>query len=78
MSSRYFDVSLKNGLWRKIWIRDIKGILIMLKGNNPKNGAKEEIPRIEPLTSRFPHSDLDHYKTVYCTYAYHYVLLRGI
>jgi hypothetical protein len=46
-------------MWRKIWIRNIEGILMMLKGNILKNEAKEELPRIEPLTSRFPHSDLD-------------------
>jgi hypothetical protein len=46
-------------MWRKIWIRDFEGNLMMLKGNIPKNGAKKELPRIEPLTSRFPHSDLD-------------------
>jgi hypothetical protein len=69
-----------------------EGISMMLKVNIPKNGAKEELPRIEPLTSRFPHSDLDldffarklqikvykYCKTVYCTYAYHYVLLNNI
>jgi hypothetical protein len=57
--------------------------------NNPKNGAKEELPRIEPLTSRFPLSDLDldfftrkiqskvhkHCKTVNSAFAYHYILL---
>jgi hypothetical protein len=59
MYSRYSDLILKNGMWRKTWIRDIEGILMMLKGNILKNGAKEELPRIEPLTSRFPHSDLD-------------------
>jgi hypothetical protein len=53
MCSRYFDVSLKNGMWRKIWIRDNEGILMMLKGNTPKNEAKEEPPRIELLTSHF-------------------------
>jgi hypothetical protein len=65
---------------------------MMLKGNIPKNGAKEELPRIEPLTSRFPHSDLDldflaqkfqikeykHCKTAYCAYTYHYILLQDI
>jgi hypothetical protein len=59
MYSRYSDVSLKNVIWRKIWIRDMEGILMMLKGNIPKNGSKEDFLRIEPLTSRFPHSDLD-------------------
>jgi hypothetical protein len=57
-----------------------------------KNGAKEELPRIEPLTSRFPHSDLDldflarkfqikvhkHCKTVPCAYSYHYILLKTL
>jgi hypothetical protein len=46
-------------MWRKICIRNIEGILMMLKSNIPKNGAKEEFPRIGPLTSRFPPSDLD-------------------
>jgi hypothetical protein len=46
-------------MWRKIWIRDIEVILMMLKSNIPKNEAKENFPRIEALTSRFPHSDLD-------------------
>jgi hypothetical protein len=92
MYTRYSDVSLKNGMWRKIWIREIEGILMMLKGNIPKNGAKEEVPRIEPLTSRFPHSNLDldffarkfqikvhiHCKMVYCVYAYQYILIRTI
>jgi hypothetical protein len=64
---------------------------MMLKGNIPKNGAREELPRIEILTSRFPHSDLDlaflrpkipnkMYKPcrpVHCAYAYHYILLFG-
>jgi hypothetical protein len=31
----------------------------MLKGNIPENRAKEELPKIEPLTSRFTHIDLD-------------------
>jgi hypothetical protein len=31
MYSRYSDVSLKNDMWRKIWIRDIEGIWMMLK-----------------------------------------------
>jgi hypothetical protein len=44
---------------------------------------------MEPLTSRFPHSDLDldffarkfqikvhkHCKAIYCAYSYHYILL---
>jgi hypothetical protein len=30
-------------------------------GNIPKNGAKEDPPRIEPLTSRFPLNDLELY-----------------
>jgi hypothetical protein len=61
----------------------------MLKNNIPKNGAKEDHPRIEPLTSRFPHSDLDldflnrkfqirvqkHCKTIQCFYSYRYILL---
>jgi hypothetical protein len=46
-------------MWRKIWIRDIEGILRILKGNIPKNEAKEKLSRIEPLTSCFPLSDLD-------------------
>jgi hypothetical protein len=50
---------MNNGTWREIWIRDIEGILMVLKGNIPKNGAKEYLPRIELLTSRFPHSNLD-------------------
>jgi hypothetical protein len=92
MYSRYSDVSMKNDTWRKICIRDIEGILMILKkGNIPKNEAKEELPRIEPLTSRFPHSDLDldfftrksqikiykHCKTAPCVYAYHYILLAN-
>jgi hypothetical protein len=62
---------------------------MMLKGNLPEIRAKEELPRIEPLMSRFPHSNLDldfyarklqirvykHCTTVYCAYEYHYVLL---
>jgi hypothetical protein len=48
---------LKNVLWRKIWIRDIEGFLMMLKGNTPKNRAKEDLPNIKPLTSRFPLTD---------------------
>jgi hypothetical protein len=89
MYSRYSDVSLKDSMWRKICIHYIERISMMLKRNIPKNGAKEELPRIGPLTSRFPHSDLDlnffarkfqievhkHCKTVYCAYAYHYILL---
>jgi hypothetical protein len=85
MYSRYSDASLKYGMWRKILIRDIEGTLMMIKYNTPKNGAKEDLPRIEPLTSRFPHSDLDldffarnfqievhkHCKPVPCAYAYH-------
>jgi hypothetical protein len=76
-------------MWRKICICDIEGILMNLKGNIPKNGKKEELPRIEPPTSRFPHSyfDLDffarkfqikvhkHCKTVHYPYAYHYSLI---
>jgi hypothetical protein len=48
-------------MWRKIWIRDIKGILMMskIKWYYPEKWSKEEIPRIEPLTSRFLHRDLD-------------------
>jgi hypothetical protein len=38
MYSRYSDVSLKNVIWRKIWIRDIEGILMMLI-KNPENEA---------------------------------------
>jgi hypothetical protein len=56
MNSRYFDVSLKNGMWREIWICDITRILMIQKGNISKN---EEIPRIATLTSRFHHSDLE-------------------
>jgi hypothetical protein len=73
-------------MWRKIWICDIEGILMMLKGNIPKNEAKENYLRIKPLISRFPHSNLDldffgpkfqikvhkHCETVHCAYAYHY------
>jgi hypothetical protein len=76
-------------MWRKIWIRDIEGILIILKGNTPKIRAKEYLPRIKPLTSCFPHSNLEldfftrkfqikvynHYKTVHCAYAYQYILV---
>jgi hypothetical protein len=57
---------------------------MMLKRNNPKNAAKEELRRIESLTSRFILSDLDlhflsqkfqsklhkHCKTVHRAYAY--------
>jgi hypothetical protein len=59
MYSRYSEVSLKNDMLRKIWIRDIEGILMMSKINIPKNEAREELLRIEPLTSRFSLSDLD-------------------
>jgi hypothetical protein len=59
MYSRYSNVSLKNGMWCKIWILDNEGISMMSKINIPENGVKEELPRIEPLASRFPHSDLD-------------------
>jgi hypothetical protein len=53
---------MKNGTWLKIRIRDIERIMMMLKSNLPENRAKEKVlPRIEPLTSRFPHSDLDLY-----------------
>jgi hypothetical protein len=41
-------------MWRKIWIRDIEGILMMLKGNIFKNAEKEELPRIEPPDLTFP------------------------
>jgi hypothetical protein len=89
MSSRYSDVSLKNDIMREIWIHNIEGILMMLKSNIPKNGAKEQLPRIEPLTSRFPLSDLDLHIfapkfpikvhknciTVHCAYAYYHILL---
>jgi hypothetical protein len=89
MYSRYSDIGLKNDIQRKIWIRDIEGISMMLKGNIPKSEVKEVLPRIDPLISRFPHSDLDpdfiapkfqikvhkHCKAVYCAYAYHYILL---
>jgi hypothetical protein len=50
---------MKNVMWRKIWICDIEEILMMFKGYLPENRAKEELQRIEPLTSRFPHSNLD-------------------
>jgi hypothetical protein len=46
-------------MWRKIWIRDIEGILMMLKNSIPKNEAKENFPRVDPLTSRFLLSELD-------------------
>jgi hypothetical protein len=36
-----------------------KGILMMLERQPPGNSAKKELPRIEHLTSRFSHSDLD-------------------
>jgi hypothetical protein len=75
-------------MWRKIWIRDIEGILMMLKRKFLEKRAREELPKIEPLTSRFPHSDLGldffirkfqikvykHSKMVPCASAYHYVL----
>jgi hypothetical protein len=62
---------------------------MMLKSNIPKNEAKEELRRIEPLTLRFTLSnlDLDYFtrgfqikqhkncKTVHYAYAYHYILL---
>jgi hypothetical protein len=41
MYSRYSDVSLKNEMWRKIWIRDIEGMLMMLKNNIPKMNEKK-------------------------------------
>jgi hypothetical protein len=50
---------MKNGMWRKIWIRDIEGIFMMMIKYHPENGVKEELPRIDPLTSRFPHINLD-------------------
>jgi hypothetical protein len=89
MYSRYSDVILKNDMWRNAWIRNIERILMILKSNIPKNGAKEEFPRIEPLTSRFPLNVLDldfyaqkfqikvykHCKTVPYAYACHYILL---
>jgi hypothetical protein len=50
---------MNNGMWRKIWIRDIEGILMMLKRQFPENGGKEDLRIIERLNSRFPHSDLD-------------------
>jgi hypothetical protein len=91
MYSRYSDVSLKNGMWRKIWIHDIEGILMILKSNIPKNEAKGDLPRIEPLASRFLLSDLDfdvlarkfqikvhkHCTTVYSAYVYHSILLMS-
>jgi hypothetical protein len=36
-----------------------EGILMMLECQSPGNRAKKELPRIETLISRFPHSDLD-------------------
>jgi hypothetical protein len=62
---------------------------MMLKVTISKNVAKEELSRIESLTSRFPHSDLDldfyarkfqikvikQCKTVPYAYSYHYILL---
>jgi hypothetical protein len=76
-------------MWHKIWIRDIKGILMMLKRFYPENGAREELPTIKPLTSRFPLSDLDldflaqkfqiklhkQCKMVHCAYSFYYILL---
>jgi hypothetical protein len=61
MYSRYSDVSLKNDMWRKIWIRDIEGILMILnkKIRSRKMEPRKEFPRIEPLTSGVPHSNLD-------------------
>jgi hypothetical protein len=59
MYLRYSDVTLKNGMWRKIWIRGIEGIFMMLKNNIPKNEAIEELLRIEPLTSGFILIELD-------------------
>jgi hypothetical protein len=50
---------MKNGMWRKIWIRDIEGVLMMLKRYYLENGEKEELPRIDSLTSRLPHSNLE-------------------
>jgi hypothetical protein len=85
-------MSLKNDMWRKIWIRGIEGTLMMLKGNTPKNVAEEDVLKIEPLTSRLPQRDLDldffarkfqikvhkNCKTVHCVYAYLYILLWDI
>jgi hypothetical protein len=62
---------------------------MMFKGNILKNGANEELLRIEPLTSRFHQSDLDlkfyvreiqikvhqHCKTVHSAYPNHQILL---
>jgi hypothetical protein len=51
---------MKNGKWLTIWIRDTEGILMVFKkAIIPKNEVDEELPRIEPLTSRFPNSDLE-------------------
>jgi hypothetical protein len=65
---------------------------MMLKSLYLKIEAKEELSRIEPLTSRFLLSDLDldffarkfqitvhkHRKMVYCTYKYHHILLSFV
>jgi hypothetical protein len=40
MYSKYSDVSLKNGMWRKIWIRDNEGILMMFEKKHPKKWSK--------------------------------------
>jgi hypothetical protein len=48
--SRYSDVGLKNEMWLKFWIRIIEGILMMKINHIPKNEAKEQFPRVEPLT----------------------------
>jgi hypothetical protein len=59
MYSRYSEVGLKDDMWRKICIRDIEVISMMFINNIPRNEAKEQLPIIEPLTSRFIHSELD-------------------
>jgi hypothetical protein len=59
MYSRDSDVSLKNGMWRKIWMSDIDGILMMLKRYYPKKMEQKKNFQVEPLTSRFSISNLD-------------------
>jgi ribosome biogenesis protein Nip4 len=59
MYSRYSDVSLKNNMWRKIWICNNEVILMMFKNNILKNEAKEELSKIGKLTSRFILSEID-------------------
>jgi hypothetical protein len=43
MHSRYSDVSLKNDMWRKKWIRNIEGILMMLIKQDPEKWSKRTI-----------------------------------